>query len=108
MREIIQYPMVNNEISKQDSAQDGAQVSVQDGAQVDAQDGAQVTTQDKINMTLEFCFVPRTRDEMQQYIGITSREYFRKNILKPLLASEQLKMTIPGKPNSKNQKYVKA
>jgi ATP-dependent DNA helicase RecG len=57
-------------------------------------------------MILEFCSVPRTRDEMQQHIGIATREYFRKNILKPLLDSGQLEMTIPDKPNSRNQKYV--
>jgi hypothetical protein len=27
--------------------------------------------------------------------------------LKPLLESDQLKMTMPEKPNSKNQKYVR-
>jgi ATP-dependent DNA helicase RecG len=44
---------------------------------------------------------------MQFHIVITNREYFRKNILKPLLESGQLQMTIPDKPNSRNQKYVK-
>lgn len=56
---------------------------------------------------LEFCAEPRTRDEMQQFIEITNREYFRKTILKPLLDSEKLKMTIPYKPKSTKQKYVK-
>lgn len=72
-----------------------------------AHDRAQVGAHDeRIISLLEFCSVARTRDEMQEHIGITSREYFRKNILKPLLEAEQLKMTIPDKPKSKNQKYI--
>jgi hypothetical protein len=72
----------------------------------------QVATQDNMQderteLLLEFCAEPRTRDEMQQFIGITNREHFRKAILKPLLESGQLKMTIPDKPNSRNQKYVR-
>lgn len=65
------------------------------------------TTQDnRVASLMQFCDVPRTRDEMQTYIGIINREYFRKNILKPLLDAGQLRMTIPNKPNSRNQKYV--
>jgi ATP-dependent DNA helicase RecG len=71
------------------------------------QDTRQVTTKDsRIAALLEFCDAPRTRDEMQQYIGIANREHFRKSILKPLLESGRLRMTIPDKPNSRNQKYV--
>ena len=72
------------------------------------QDNTQVTMQDnRVLILLDFCENPRTRDEMQMHIGITNREHFRKNILKPLLESGQLKMTIPDKPNSRNQKYIK-
>jgi ATP-dependent DNA helicase RecG len=48
------------------------------------------------------------RDEMQHHLGITNGGYFRTNILKPLLEFGQLAMTIPDKPNSLNQKYVRA
>lgn len=69
----------------------------------------QVTTQDeRTKQLIEYCLEPKSRDEMQQFIGIANREYFRKYILKPLLESGVLKMTIPDKPNSRNQKYVKA
>lgn len=67
----------------------------------------QVTMQEeRTEQLLEFCAVPRSRDEMQQFIGIANREHFRKAILKPLLYAGKLKMTIPEKPNSRNQKYV--
>jgi ATP-dependent DNA helicase RecG len=72
------------------------------------QDSTQVTTQDeRLSLLLDFCSVPRTRDEMQRHYGIATREYFRKSILKPLLESGHLRMTIPDKPNSKNQQYVR-
>jgi ATP-dependent DNA helicase RecG len=72
------------------------------------QDSTQVDTQDeRLLSLLEFCAISRTRDEMQQHYGIATREYFRKNILKPLLESGQLVMTIPDKPNSRNQRYVR-
>ncbi|MCL2079669.1 MAG: putative DNA binding domain-containing protein [Oscillospiraceae bacterium] len=71
-------------------------------------DGTQDSTHDKINKVLEFCSTPRTREEMQQFVGIATREYFRKAILKPLLDSGQLIMTLPDKPKSRHQKYVRA
>jgi ATP-dependent DNA helicase RecG len=57
---------------------------------------------------IAFCVLPRTRKEMQEYLGITNRAYFSRAFLKPLLDSGKLKMTIPDKPNSSNQKYVNA
>ena len=73
--------------------------------QVTPQDTPQV--QRRETAILSFCIVPRTREEIQNYIGIKDRSYFREKILKPLLASNKLSMTIPDKPNSKLQKYVK-
>jgi Fic family protein len=74
-------------------------------------DGAtnQDTVQDaRAKAILEFCSEPRSRDGIQQYIGVSNRGYFRTSILKPMLESGKLKMTIPDKPNSRNQKYVRA
>ena len=72
-------------------------------------DTMQVTIQDaRTALLLDFCIQPRSRDEIQRFIGMVNREHFRKSILKPLLDSEQLKMTIPNKPTSKNQKYVRS
>jgi ATP-dependent DNA helicase RecG len=82
-----------------------AQVTAQDTAQVTAQDTAQVARMEQL---LVFCSKPKTREEMQQFMGIAHREYFRKAILRPLLASGALLMTVPDKPSSRNQKYVRA
>ena len=56
---------------------------------------------------MEFLTVPRTRKEIQEFCGYKSRDYFRKNILSPLIESGKIDMTIPEKPQSSKQKYVK-
>ena len=63
---------------------------------------------DKVAVILDFCSIPRSRKEFQSYLGLTGRNNFNDKYLKPLLASGKLKMTIPDKPNSRLQKYVKA
>lgn len=70
----------------------------------------QVTTQDKdkrLEALIEFCNIPRSKKEMMNHIAIANTNHFRKSYLKPLLDSGKLVMTIPDKPNSRNQKYVK-
>ena len=62
----------------------------------------------KLNELLAYCTEERTRAEIQAFCGISSRDYFRNNILTPLLQSGRLKRTIPDKPNSSKQKYIKA
>lgn len=59
------------------------------------------------NQLLEFCATPKTRREMMSFLGLANRSSFVKHYLKPLLESGKLVMTIPDKPRSKNQKYVK-
>ena len=39
-------------------------------------------------------------------MGYKDPRYFTKEYMKPLLKNGELVMTIPDKPNSKNQKYV--
>ena len=56
---------------------------------------------------LEFCNEPRTRTEIQEYCGYKSPSHFREKILAPLLKGGQLVLTIPDKPNSPKQKYVR-
>ena len=66
----------------------------------------QVTPQDaRVQRILEFCQTSRTREEIQVFINIKDREYFRKKFLQPLLKQGILKPTIPDKPTSSKQKY---
>ncbi|WP_306508667.1 Fic family protein [[Ruminococcus] torques] len=52
----------------------------------------------KQNLLLEFCADPKSRDEMQAYIDVSSRSHFSKYYLKPLLSSGKLEMLFPDKP----------
>jgi len=72
-------------------------------AQATAQAAAQADKE--IERLLEFCTTPRSRGEMQEFLKINHREYFRNKILNPLIKGGLLKRTIPDKPTSPNQKY---
>lgn len=54
---------------------------------------------------LEFCKTPRTRKEIAEYLGIDTVFYVTKNFIQPLIETGELKLTIPDKPRSKNQRY---
>jgi len=56
---------------------------------------------------IEFCSVPRSRAELISFAG-KSRNYVMGQIVAPLVESGKLKLTMPEKPKSSNQKYVKA
>lgn len=86
--------------------------SVSDGG-ITTEVSTEVTTEVKLDSMklrglLDFCVVPRTRKEMQDFCGIKTEKYFREKIIKPMLTEGLLKRTIPDKPNSRNQKYIKA
>jgi predicted HTH transcriptional regulator len=72
--------------------------------QASDQDSDQAT--DQAEKILLFCKEPHNRDEIQSFLGLKDREYFRKEILKPLITAGKLELTIPDKPTSPNQKYV--
>lgn len=56
---------------------------------------------------IEFCSTPRSRAELVSFVG-KSRNYVISQIVQPLVDSGKLKLTIPDKPRSSNQRYVKA
>ena len=56
---------------------------------------------------VEFCGTPRTRAELIAFTG-KSRAYTMTQIVQPLVDSGKLKLTLPEKPKSSKQKFVKA
>jgi ATP-dependent DNA helicase RecG len=55
---------------------------------------------------LAFCASPKSREEIQEHLGLKNKSHFVTVILPPLLESGLLVRTIPDKPNSRMQKYV--
>lgn len=55
---------------------------------------------------IEFCSIPRSRAELISFAG-KSRNYVMGQLVAPLVESGKLKLTMPEKPKSSNQKYVK-
>jgi len=51
--------------------------------------------------------VPYTGKALMDKLGLKSREGFRKNYLHPAVEMNLIRMTIPDKPNSRNQRYIK-
>lgn len=60
-------------------------------------------TEEKI---LQFCTEEKTAKEIAEYCGYKSVDRFKRNYLKPLVDNGKIKMTLPDKPKSKNQKYI--
>lgn len=56
---------------------------------------------------LSFCEIPRTRAELIEFTGM-SRYYTMSALIQPLVDSGKLRLTIPDKPKSSKQQYVKA
>ncbi len=56
---------------------------------------------------LDFCEIPRSRAELIEFTG-KSRNYVLKQLIAPLVECGKLKLTMPDKPKSSKQKYVKA
>jgi ATP-dependent DNA helicase RecG len=56
---------------------------------------------------VDFCSTPRSRAEIVAFVG-KSKNFVMSQIIAPLVADGKLKMTIPDKPKSSNQKFVKA
>lgn len=55
---------------------------------------------------LQLCIVPKTRAEIEQYFqGKLSRKRIMAKIVRPLVESGKLNLSIPDKPTSINQKY---
>lgn len=55
-----------------------------------------------------FCGVPRTRQEIADFLGIKSVPYAVKAHVLPLVERGQIRLTVPDHPRSPKQKYVTA
>ena len=51
--------------------------------------------------------IPYTSKFLMEKLGLKSKEGFRRNYLRPAVEGNFIRMTIPDKPNSRNQRYVK-
>jgi ATP-dependent DNA helicase RecG len=56
---------------------------------------------------LDFCSEPKSREEIARYIGIEAQYYMTTKYLRPLIAEGKLRMTLPDRPKSKKQRYVR-
>ncbi len=60
---------------------------------------------DVVMMILDFCKEAKSIPEIMDQFGFNSRTSFRRKYLNTLVKEGRLKMTLPDKPKSKNQKY---
>ena len=51
--------------------------------------------------------VPYTSNAIMEALGLKSKETLRKNYINPAMELGVVRMTLPDKPNSRNQRYVK-
>lgn len=68
----------------------------------------QDTDQDVPKMILAYCSEARSKREICEHLGFSNLTYFTRTYLKPLIENGMLKMTLPDKPNSKHQRYIRA
>ena len=51
--------------------------------------------------------VPYTSTALMEKLGLKSKETFRKNYMNPAMELQLVQMTIPKKPKSRNQRYIR-
>ena len=51
--------------------------------------------------------VPYTSRTLMEMLGLKSKEGFRRNYLNPAVSMKLVRMTIPEKPTSRNQRYIR-
>lgn len=57
---------------------------------------------------IEFCRIPRSRNEIVSHIGIESGQYALRRYLEPFVRSGMIVMTNPDVPRARKQKFVTA
>ena len=88
----------------------------QEGVQEDNQESVQESVQEKVRKPVltkaqkdivNFCSVPRSAQEILERLGLSNHSANRKRHIQTLVDIGVLEMTIPEKPNDRNQKYRK-
>lgn len=51
--------------------------------------------------------IPYTSNVLMEKLGLKAKEGFRRNYLHPAIEMNLIQMTIPDKPNSRNQRYIR-
>lgn len=54
---------------------------------------------------IDFCRKPKSRQEIAEFLGLKTVFHVSKKYIDPLIKSNELQMTIPEHPKSKNQKF---
>ena len=63
---------------------------------------------DTLNEIMVFCSTPQSMAEIMEHLGLKHRYNVKHRYIDPLIEGGFLVMTIPEKPNSRSQKYVRA
>lgn len=87
------------------NAQDKGKI-VQDNLQNLQEKSEKYTRNISEELILNYCMEARNIKEISQKFGYKSSRHFREKYISPLLTQGKIKMTIPEKPNSRNQKYI--
>jgi len=101
---------VYNDVEVGTETHDATTVTLTDthaGTHTDTPTVTPTDSNSQIDRILSYCTEPRSRIDIQLFVGLKDKNHFLKNYLNPLVESGKLKMTVPDKPNSKNQKYVR-
>ena len=76
-------------------------ISVQNHASDHASDHVSVQVEKLVSVLIG----EMGRSELQELLSIKNRDYFRTDYLNPAINNGYVELTIPDKPNSRNQKY---
>ena len=98
----------NNQEGVQETNQESVQESVQESNQESNQEKIRKSALTKAQrVVVNYCSVPRTAQEILARLGLSNQSINRKRHIQPLVDMGVLEMTIPEKPNDRNQKYRK-
>lgn len=76
--------------------------------ETDCAESTPQVTETESNIILFCTGTPRSVIEIMDFLDLSDKKSFRSWYLVPLLGKGVLKMTIPNKPTSRNQRYVRA